>query len=146
MKQKATFKGIISNSRVQAYEVKRLQNFCAGLEGEEVQVTIEKFRRIRSDEQNRYYWGVVIKIACRETGWTKSEMHDYLKYTLLTETLVLEKEGKMYEVKSYDTTTNKKTTEFENYLRSCREHLSVEFGIYIPLPHEEEGGGFSFNL
>lgn len=146
MNQKAIFKGLVSNGKFEPYEKIRLKNFLKELDETTVQVTVEKFRKVRSGEQNRYYWGVVINIACRETGWTKSEMHEYLKYALLTETKILEKEGKMYEIKSYDTTTNKKTTEFENYLRSCREHLSVEFSVYIPLPHEAEGGGFTFNL
>lgn len=104
-------------------------------EGKEAYIIIKPFRKNRSDNQNRYYWGVVIKILSDEIGFEPEEMHEVLKQKFLTqETLRIGKED-FIVVKP---THNMNTTEFEEYLSHIRTWASVEMGISIPLPHDVE--------
>ena len=106
-------------------EVKRyLQN----LEGE-VQATFERRRKRRSIAENNYYWGVVIKILADEFGYFKDEMHDALRMEFLKEEI----ENKPAKIKS---TTDLTTVEMEGYLSRIRTWASLEYGIWIPEPHE----------
>jgi hypothetical protein len=104
-------------------------------EGQEAYLVISKYRKNRSNNQNRYYWGVVIKILSDEFGFEADEMHEVLKQKFqVKETLRIGKED--YVV--VKPTHNQNTTEFEEYLSHIRTWASVEMGISIPLPHDVE--------
>lgn len=114
--------------------------------GKKVAVDIRHFRKTRSHEQNRYYWGVVIKLFESETGTDKWDCHEILKSRFLKEVKTIESAGKMLEIVAVNSTADLKTTGFEDYLRECRNWLSLEFGIYVPLPHECPDESYNFNL
>jgi len=40
-------------------------------------------RRLRSDQQNRYYWGVVMQYLSQWCGYTPEEMHEAMKMKFL---------------------------------------------------------------
>jgi len=113
--------------------------------GKTVAVDLRMYRKNRSEEQNRYYWGAVIKYFEKETGTIKWDCHKILKAQSLKEIQIIEVAGKMIELVSIGSTATLKTTEFEDYLRESRNWLSLEFGIYIPLPHECPED-YNFNL
>lgn len=94
-----------------------------------VTITVKKFYRNRTDQQNKYYWGVVIPIFQQLCGYeTAAEMHAALSYEHLRI-----KKGPLYTVKS----TRKMTTvEWEDYMTLLRMWASKEFQAYIPLPNE----------
>lgn len=48
--------------------------------GDQVQIVIRRVGDIRNDQQNRYYWGVIVKMMAEELGYTPNEMHEALKY------------------------------------------------------------------
>ena len=48
-------------------------------EGQRIELTIRKERHIRSLNQNKYYWGVIIEILSNNFGYDKEEMHEELK-------------------------------------------------------------------
>jgi hypothetical protein len=84
----------------------------------------------RSDRQNRYYWGVVLKIIGQELGYLPDEVHQLMAKNFLS----YENKGDMF-VKS---TTKLKVAEMEDYLETVRRFASMELSIYIPLPNETE--------
>ena len=48
-------------------------------DGEEIQVSVRKRKRIRSTKANRFYWGVIIRTAARELGYADpDDLHDAL--------------------------------------------------------------------
>lgn len=98
------------------------------LNGSEVWITIAKKTKGRSNNQNRYYWGVVILILSKELGYLGEEIHDTLKAKFLTD-----KSQKIPLVKS---TGSLSTAEFESYLSKIRMWASSELNIYIPEPNE----------
>lgn len=47
--------------------------------GKPLRVTVEVARKRRSDEQNKYWWGVVVATFCqRLEGWSPEDVHTYL--------------------------------------------------------------------
>jgi len=88
----------------------------------------EKEKKQRSKQQNRYYFGVVCKLAGDYCGYEQDEMHQEFAKKFLS----YEKDGKTF-VKS---TTKLKTKEFEDYMEKCRMFAAEEFRCYIPLPNE----------
>jgi len=87
-------------------------------------------RMTRSEKQNRYYWGIVLKIMSLETGYTKDEMHQELGEKFRA----YEAHGRTF-IRS---TTDYNTLEMEEYLATVRRFASMALNIYIPLPNETE--------
>lgn len=87
----------------------------------------------RSNNQNRYYWSVVLGLLSEHTGYTPDEMHEVL----------LQKFSVKKEVKIGDETHfiksrshKMKTDEFQEYLEKIRLFAATELNIIIPLPGE----------
>lgn len=91
-------------------------------------INIEKAKQIRSLQQNKYYWGVVVKILSQHTGYTSDETHQELARMFLK----YENNGKLF-VRS---TTKLNTAEFEKFTESCRQWAASEMSVHIPLPNE----------
>ena len=93
-------------------------------------------RMTRSQRQNAYYWGVVLKTIGDEIGYTTEEMHQLMARAFLS----YEKApGEMF-VKS---TTSLNTREFEEYLAKVRRFAATELHVFCPLPNETE---FSYEI
>jgi hypothetical protein len=125
---KPLFNGFIRNGELCVEDAEKFDSYVKNFEGKEVHISVGLKNKDRSNNQNRYYWGVVIEILQKEIGYeTKEMMHDALRF----EFLQLHTE-KLPTVRS---TTDLTTVEFEEYLSRIRQ-WSSEQGIYIPLPHE----------
>lgn len=92
------------------------------------QLIIRPRKKSRSDNQNRYLWGVVYKIIANETGHTEEEVHEHMKWQFLRK-----RGGRLETVKS---TTNLTTIEFEEYTENIRRFAATKLNIQIPLPNE----------
>lgn len=101
------------------------------LEGRQVTVDIKPIRKLRTNEQNRYYWGVVIDLLSDYTGYTPDEMHLALKM----EFLKVERAGLLPTARS---TTELDTAEFNRYIEQIRDWASMKLNVYIPEPNEYE--------
>lgn len=104
------------------------------LAGKEIQVIVRKFEKTRSNEANRYYWGVVVDMIAEAMGILKDEAHDFGKSLFLKEGL--EVNGKRYEL--IRSTANLPTSEFWSYIDKLKMWASSELQIYIPEPNEVE--------
>ena len=103
----------------------KFDEYLSALEGP-VRVTVGKRKKSRSDNQNRYYWGCVVKIAGDEFGYSSEEMHDAFKCLFLRR----EEPGKPMTLGS---TAKMSTAEFSEYVEGCRRWCS-EHGLVIPDP------------
>ncbi len=100
------------------------------LEGAEVGITIERWKKKRSLKQNAYYWSVVTPMIAEAAGYlTPEEAHDALRMHFLL------KHGDT-PMPTIGSTTELSTTEFEEYLSKVRQLAAEMFGLYIPLPSE----------
>ena len=95
---------------------------------------IKPISKGRTNKQNRYYWGVIVKIISDHTGFTPDEVHDILKDQFLSKYKTWD--DKIFRV--HQSTTQQSTAQAEKYYSEIREWASLELKCYIPLPHESE--------
>jgi len=110
-------------------------------EGKEINITIEKAKKQRSNCQNAYYWGIVIvilKSCLKSTGnnLSDNDVHDLLRLKFLKETISIKEEtGEVIErVKS---TTELTTTQFMDYIAEIQQFSAEYFDVIIPDPNSE---------
>jgi hypothetical protein len=110
-------------------------------EGKQVVIKIEKFKKKRSTQQNRFYYGVIIPIVqncLKEAGhiMTNESTHDLIKLKFLKETLfVNETTGEVIErIKS---TTELSTSQFMDLLAEINNFTFEYFGVTLPSPNDD---------
>lgn len=99
-------------------------------EGEKLILTLEKLKKTRSNQQNRYYWGVVLPTISEATGHTVDELHEIFKGMFLPRQFINFK-GKEIELNGSTAKSNSK--EMTEYI----DKIIVEagsMGISIPPP------------
>jgi hypothetical protein len=106
---------------------KKITDFVTGRDDWFV-VEIQRAKENRTLPQNKYYWGVVVKIIAQHTGYTSEETHQVLAAMFLS----YESNGRTF-VRS---TTKLNTVEFSDYSERCRTWAQTEMDVYIPLPNE----------
>lgn len=98
-----------------------------------VTLTISKARKDRTDKQNAYYWGVVVKILADHFGYEQEEMHTELKRMFNPQA------SRLTVGETYGGSTRKlSTTEFNDYIDRIVRWAAVENQIVIPDPNEVE--------
>src|SRR3990167_7206495 len=105
------------------------QSFVAALDGVVV-ITFKKRRRIRTDPQNRWYWGCVLALMEQTTGHTKEELHEAMKVRFNMRTVRVG--SKIILIP--DTTTELSTADFSAFCEKVRMFAATELNIVIPDP------------
>lgn len=96
------------------------------------------YKKDRSNGQNRYYWGVVLKAFYNsEIGYTAEEWHEIIKHKFLKEWRTVKGKTKTEEIEITRSTTDLNTKEFEELMTKIRQWASIELGIWIPEPNEQ---------
>jgi hypothetical protein len=94
------------------------------------EVTVKEKKRTRSEQQNRYLWGVVYATICEHLpGWDAEDVHDYF----LGEHFgweVLEGFGKK-RIKPIRRSARLNKMEFADYIAFIQRKMA-ERGVYIP--------------
>lgn len=121
--------------------INQILDAVASFEGKDCIFSIEKVKKTRSNNQNRYYHGVIIPIVkncLKEAGYimNNDEVHELLKLKFLREVLFIdENTGDVTErVKS---TTELSTSAFMDYASDIRQFTLEYFNTDIPEPNEE---------
>ncbi len=104
-------------------------------EGRKAWVVIQGRRNARSNNQNAYYWGVVIEMLGGYLGYFPEEIHELLKKKFLPEKSI---QLKNEEVLISQSTTKLDSLAFEKYLESIRVWALTDLNFKIPLPNEGE--------
>ncbi len=99
------------------------------LEGKQIEVILRQYRKGRSNEQNRWYWGCIVPLLAEHCGYDKEEMHDALRWKFLRKHAAL--------IETVRSTTELTTAEFSDYCEQCRR-FAAEMSVYIPSPNEVE--------
>lgn len=100
--------------------------------GDDLVVTVDRDRPKRSSQQNRYYWGVVLKVISEVTGHTQEELHEVFKRMFLPRRIVKFKD-KEYPLPG--TTTETDSAEFTEFIERVRAEAGT-LGISIPNPDQ----------
>lgn len=114
-----------------AVAVERFARVLNSLDGEKAwEITVEEKKRRRSEQQNRYLWGVVYK-TCLEhlQGWDAEDVHEYfLGEHFGWETI--EGLGRK-RLKPLRRSSRLNKQEFADYINFIQRKMS-EFGVFIP--------------
>jgi len=106
------------------------------LRDKDVEIVVKEHRPRRSDQQNRYLWGVVYpEILKHLDGWTAEDVHEFC----LGEWSgweVLQGLGRK-RMKPIRRSSRLNTAEFNDYVAHIQQAMA-EKGIYIPDPNEQE--------
>lgn len=108
----------IKNQRFYLTELEKFK------EGEEVTLTITNKKPKRTDQQNRYLWGVYYPIISKETGEQNIErLHELFKGKFLT-TGIVEVLGQKVRMKK--STTELSIGDFSNYITAIAAETGIE--------------------
>lgn len=111
-------------------------NYLSKLPDGKYSMYVEKIRKKRSTEQNKYYFGVLLQeygIAC---GASPEECHTHLAWTYLTEHSQNPITGE--QISKTKSTTELNTKQFEEYMELCRRDCLETYNHIIPLPNEDK--------
>jgi hypothetical protein len=100
-------------------------------DGAQVVVSVRKYHKTRSNNQNRYAHGVVFKLIADTTGYSTEEVKDMMRWQFLRE----EHEFLPPRCRS---TTELTTIEFEEFMTNIRQWAAEFLNVQIPLPNEVE--------
>lgn len=138
-KNKITVESVVRQGKLDQNISSHLSMCLRNMEGKRVRITLEEAKRRRSNNQNAYYWGVVIPIILamfKDAGndVDETEVHEYLKEHIGGLKHVMTTPDGIR--KSVVTSSTKLTTqEFEDYMEKVRA-WAAEFDLIIPLPNE----------
>lgn len=111
------------------------------LAGKEFMIIFQAAKKPRSNDQNAFYWGVIIPIVRNclfEAGHvlTAEQTHDMLRLKFLKVLIqVNEETGEVIE--RIRSTTELSTVEMMDYLAMIREWVLDFFGVMIPEPDDQ---------
>jgi hypothetical protein len=120
-------------------EVRNRKSFAAAIKrmrDGEVDITVSRHAATRSQQQNRFYWGVIVDLLSDHTGYTPDEVHELLKARFIPKKLaVCDGNGEIVgEYVIGGTTTKMNKIEFGEYVESIRRWAAEELGVVIPDP------------
>jgi len=124
-----TFPGAIQDGKLLLDNKPEFIAHLHTLNGKRVNVTVEKQTRRRSNEQNRYLWGVCYKLIADHTGADPEEVHIALKYQFSPKRFI----GNLV---APATTKRLDTIDFITYIEKVRQWAAEELNIIIPDPNE----------
>ena len=97
----------------------------ASLEGKRVEVIVRKETNTRTNQQNRYLWGIVYAIISDNTGYDPVQVHDAMKVKFASQHL---DNGLVITERTSKMTTERMTRYIDDIKRWAAEFL----GCYIP--------------
>lgn len=102
----------------------------------EYELIIRKPKKERSLSQNRYYFGVVLRLLSNHTGHSVDDLHETMKSMFNPLRLEFNTKKGMEAVRASKSTTELTTVKMEEYLSQIRQWASESLGIFIPTPGE----------
>ena len=110
------------------------------LAGKKLKITIQEVRARRSILQNRYYFGIVIDLICKELrnqghDVDKKTTHEWLLSKFNYKELVNESTGEIEKIPQRSKELSK--DEFFEYVEKCRRFAAELLSINIPDPGEQ---------
>jgi len=139
---KITAQGHIKNGKlvINKSELPVFLHIISTQKNKPVNVIVEAGSK-RSDQQNKYYWGVIvelIRLAINEINgenFTKEDIHEFLKNRFIKGKEISNESGEVISIRK--STTDNTTIMQEEYHENCRRFAAEFLNVYIPLPNEQ---------
>ena len=103
----------------------------ASPESKRIQLTVEKMKRTRTNNQNRYYWSCVVGEIAKHNGHDPEQMHELLKIMCAPKWRFAA--GYPSGIVVPTSTTGLDTLAFVEYTEKCRMWANEFLGLQIPL-------------
>ena len=126
------FLGYVQEGKVKILDTHDYLAHLQKLENKDVYITVQKVRNIRSQQQMRYYFGVIVKLLSEHTGYEPEEMHEILK----SEFAPLKEVKLGHEVKMIHGCTHDlfKDNFFSDYIERIQRWAAQDLKVVIPDP------------
>lgn len=128
--------GSVTAGKLQVRNRQAFEDALAQFRDGEVLVTVERLYATRSEQQNRWYWGQIMRLLAQYTGHSSLELHEYCKkrFNPLPITIV-DEHGEIKDEETVGGTTTKlnKLT-FGDYCEAIRQWARDDLGVVIPDP------------
>jgi hypothetical protein len=127
--------GILATNR------KYISDVIKSFDGANIIITIEKRKKKRSNNQNAFYFGIVIPIMMDafKDAWgeyySATEVHEALKAKYCFKEQINTNTGEIIQIPS--STTNFSTIEWEEYIDKIRAFALEWFNTVLPYPNEQ---------
>lgn len=120
-----------------------IKSAIQSFEGKDIEITIERKRKNRSNSQNAYYWGCVLPLVQQGLIDATGETRDLnsIHYQILLPLLSVDREivntdtGQVINEKI--TSSEMTTTEFMEYILSIQKWSAEFLNINIPDPNQD---------
>lgn len=138
MSEKLTYTGRVKDGAAILPRAKMRAEIARLFEGKDIEITIQRRKRHRSNPQNAFYWAVVVpmvQMGIKDLGeyYDATEVHDLLRMKFLE---VVKIDGTTGEelYRTIRSTSSLTTVEFIEYLEKCSQWAAEWLGITIPEP------------
>lgn len=134
---KSVFYGKIQGGKLGLRDRDGFERVKQFLDGKEIELTIEEYRKRRSRKQNNWYFGAVLPAIAEHLGYERynkdelQKLHEALKKEILG-TKTIKAGNTKLEITNGTKTLD--TLEFTNYVETVRRWAAKELGLNIEDP------------
>lgn len=135
------FIDVTAEGKLQKKATEQIARDLLKLIGKRIHILIKIKKKTRSNNQNRYYWGVIVECVrqCVLETWGedigKEEAHELIKFNCNYKEQVIEATGEIIRIPISTTVLN--TAEAELMYDRARKWCYLWFNAIIPLPNEQ---------
>ena len=129
------FSGVIECGKLKLTAKDRFDEYLHTLSGP-VEVLVRPKKSSRSNRQNRFFHGPVLKYICDFTGDDLETMKEILKGEFLKDHKIIQTAYGEVEVDYVRPTSSLSTKEFCDFTEKCRRWAAEKCGVNIPDPNE----------
>lgn len=128
--------GVVTNGQLTIRNRRALNLALAAFKDGDVLVRIERKRAARSQQQNRYWWGVCVQLVSDHTGYSPEEIHEIAKQMFLPKRLaVADGNGEICgEYVIGGSSAKLDTAGFTEFVERYRQWAAETLGVEIPDP------------
>jgi hypothetical protein len=127
-------RGLMRQGRLRLQQANRFAAQLQQLRDGVVEIAVARKRATRSQQANRYWWGVCVAAVADHTGYTPNEIHELAKQMFLPKRLaVADGLGEIRgEYVIGASTTRLTTAEFAEFVESFRQWAADTLDVSIP--------------
>ena len=121
--------GTVKNGKFISFDNREFIKLFYRYEGERVVLSIKRWYKKRTINQNKYYWAGVVHPLAEFLGYTDDEFHEILKWKFLK---FIDKNG----IENIKSTSELDIVEENKYIENIRDFASRDFSFYLESPEE----------